>query len=139
MVDWWALGTLMYEMLVGIPPFYHHKQHRMFRMIRKNSVNFPDSKHGFTISDQAKDLMNKLLIKDPNARLGKQGGMQEILSHPWFAELNQADVLAKKIPSPYIPKVETDLHYFDPMLTTSTETAASVVPKDKRAIIDKSK
>ena len=32
--------------------------------------------------------MNKLLIKDPNTRLGKQGGMQEILSHPWFAELN---------------------------------------------------
>ena len=139
MVDWWALGTLMYEMLVGIPPFYHHKQHRMFRMIRKNSVNFPDKQHGFKISDQAKDLINKLLTKDPATRLGKQGGLQEILAHPWFADLSQDDVLGKKIPSPYIPKVKENLHYIDPMLTTCEETEASIVPKEKQDIINKGK
>ena len=61
------------------------------------------------------------------------------MAHPWFADLSQDDVLGKKIPSPYIPKVKENLHYFDPMLTTCEETEASIVPKEKQDIINEGK
>ena len=87
-VDWWALGTLCFELIVGIPPFYHHKQNRMFSLIKRKEVAFPDKETcGFAISNEAKDLITKLLDKDPKKRLGA-GGQQEILEHEWFNGIN---------------------------------------------------
>lgn len=128
-VDWWALGTLMYEMLIGIPPFYHHKQHRMYRMIRKHEVSYPDAeKHGIYVSDDAKDLIGKLLMKSPEERIGTAGGMEEILAHKWFADLDREAVYKKSMPSPYVPKVQGDLAYFDPALVIDGEVKSSMVP-----------
>lgn len=127
----------MYEMLIGIPPFYHHKQHRMYRMIRKHQVNYPDEKkHGIYVSDDAKELIDKLLQKNPEDRLGTHGGVEEILAHKWFADLDRQAVMNKSIPSPYIPKVKSDLAYFDPSLL-GVETEASVVPQAQKDIITK--
>lgn len=103
-VDWWALGVLLYEMLVGIPPFFHRNKHRMYFLIKESPVNFPDPiKHGIEISVDAKDLIKRLLDKNKKKRLGCQGDIQEILQHPFFANLDIEKLLKKQIKPPYLP------------------------------------
>jgi serum/glucocorticoid-regulated kinase 2 len=64
-VDWWALGILLYEMIVGIPPFYHANRKLMYRMILEKNPKFPDmEKHGIYVSASLQDLIMKLLDKD---------------------------------------------------------------------------
>ena len=112
-VDWWALGILIYEMIVGIPPFFHRNKHRMYHFIKESKVNFPDPvRHKISVSAEAQDLIVKLLDKNKHTRLGA-GGLEEILSHPWFASINMADLTAKKLDPPYKPEIKEDLAYFD--------------------------
>jgi serine/threonine protein kinase len=97
-LDWWTLGVLIYEMLVGIPPFYNSNKHQMYYLIENGELKWPQKKkHGFEITPQAQDLISKLLTKDKNKRLGKDNDVDEIISHPWFTELNAEDLLNKKV------------------------------------------
>jgi serum/glucocorticoid-regulated kinase 2 len=94
--DWWAVGVLIYEMLIGIPPFYHKNKATMYKMIKEKEPRFPDAaKHGISISEQAEDLIRKLLIKDPKTRLGSKNDANEILEHPFFDELDIDDLMEK--------------------------------------------
>lgn len=94
--DWWAVGVLIYEMLIGIPPFYHKNKATMYKMIKEKEPRFPDAaKHGISISEQAEDLIRKLLIKDPTTRLGSKNDANEILEHPFFDELDIDDLMEK--------------------------------------------
>ncbi len=53
-LDWWTLGILLYEMVVGIPPFYHPNKHKMYYMIQKAGLKWPQAdRHGFEISAEA--------------------------------------------------------------------------------------
>lgn len=61
-VDWWSIGILIYEMIVGFPPFYHRNQNTMYELIEKFPVKFPDpEKHNISMSPEIQDLITKLL------------------------------------------------------------------------------
>jgi len=136
-VDWWALGILIFEMIVGIPPFFHRNKHRMYFLIRESPVSFPDPvRHRITVSPQAQDIIVKLLDKNRQTRLGANG-IEEILAHPWFADLNMEALKAKQLTPPYVPRVQDDLAYFDKALTSQTEVADTILNAGQRAIINK--
>ncbi|KAF3439637.1 hypothetical protein FNV43_RR17915 [Rhamnella rubrinervis] len=82
--DWWSLGAIMYEMLVGYPPFYSDDPVTTCRKIVhwKNHLKFPDE---VRLSPEAKDLISRLLC-DVEHRLGT-GGSNQIKCHPWFKDI----------------------------------------------------
>ena len=89
-VDWWAMGVLMYEMMIGVTPFFNRNKNMLYTKIKKSKVVFPDrKKYKVDYSDEWSDLITKLLIKDRTKRLGAgQNGMEDILSHPFFASID---------------------------------------------------
>ncbi|KAH9805187.1 AGC kinase family protein [Citrus sinensis] len=82
--DWWSLGAIMYEMLVGYPPFYADDPITTCRKIVhwRNHLKFPDDSK---LSPEAKDLICRLLC-DVEHRLGT-GGAHQIKAHPWFKDV----------------------------------------------------
>ena len=88
-VDWWTLGILLYELMIGITPFFHRNLNRMQYLIQECPVTFPDkSKMGIDLSPVARDFILRLLDKDKAKRLGAQGDVAEVLAHPFFSGLD---------------------------------------------------
>ncbi|CAD8201084.1 unnamed protein product [Paramecium octaurelia] len=80
-VDIWTLGILIFEMINGNPPFNDPK--RRVEMITKQ-ILLNDPTYPKTMSQSARDLIQKLLRNDPKERLGVKGGYEEIKNHPFF-------------------------------------------------------
>lgn len=107
-VDWWSFGTLMYEMLTGLPPFYCDDVQQMYTKIMTAELELPD-----TISAEAGDLLSKLLDRDPDTRLQDP---ELIKQHPFFSPIDWNLLLEKKVPPPFVPEVngEEDIGNIDP-------------------------
>ena len=68
----------------------------MYYLIENGPLRWPTvDKHGFVLSNEAVDLIEKLLNKNKALRIGKEKDAHEILSHPWFAEINLEKLLKK--------------------------------------------
>ncbi|CAD6185374.1 unnamed protein product [Caenorhabditis auriculariae] len=98
-VDWWALGILIYEMMVGKPPFRGKNTAEIYDAILEHKLKFPRS---FNLA--AKDLVKKLLEVDRTQRLGcMKNGAQDVKEHKWFEKVNWEDLLALRVEPPIIP------------------------------------
>lgn len=92
-VDFWGLGVVMYEMMVGRLPFYSQDHDILFESILQNEVRFPR-----TLSNDAKSLLSGLLIKNESRRLGGgPDGAKEVKRHPFFINVNWTEVYEKKV------------------------------------------
>nr|AML78754.1 putative LOV domain-containing protein [Aphanopetalum resinosum] len=107
-VDWWALGILLYEMLYGYTPFRGKTRQKTFANILHKDIKFPGS---ITVTIHAKQLMFRLLHRDPKNRLCSREGANEIKQHPFFRGVNWALVRCMKPPeldAPLFGKCEAD-------------------------------
>jgi len=114
-VDWWSLGCVIYEMLVGISPFFNPNLKRMYRAILNDEVRFPAA-----MSQTARDIVTRLLRKNHAQRLGNgPEGAREIQGHPFFQSISWQAVFERKIEPQWKPNLESpkDVKNFAPEFT----------------------
>jgi len=132
-VDWWALGAVTYEVLLGDVPFDDHggDYDRLLRDINLG-LEFPDN-----FSPVARDFIEQLLEKNPDNRLGANG-VSEIRAHPWLEGIDWGFIKEKSVRSPlahWIPKKslgrEPDTKNFDlyALYERSESTSPAVSPR----------
>uniref|UniRef100_A0A8R1TR80 Protein kinase domain-containing protein n=1 Tax=Onchocerca volvulus TaxID=6282 RepID=A0A8R1TR80_ONCVO len=110
-VDWWSLGILIYEMVVGLPPFQGDTITDIYAEMLTGRIRLPKNMDFFI-----KDFIKMLLQLDPAKRLGNlKGGVADIKIHKWFSDIIWDDVINMKITSPIIPRLQStgDTSNFD--------------------------
>ncbi|GFQ04084.1 serine/threonine-protein kinase kipk [Phtheirospermum japonicum] len=86
-VDWWTFGVFLYELLYGKTPFRGCDNEETLANVVVQNLRFPDTP---IVSFQARDLIRRLLVKEPGDRMGTETGAAEIKRHPFFEGLNWA-------------------------------------------------
>ena len=133
MADWWSYGALIYEMLFGIPPFFSENVEKMYSLITNSELRFPKK---FKVSDDAKDLLAKLLEKNQKERFGINGGFEEIKKHPFFKGMDFNALEEKKIEAPFKPVLEDsfDVRNFDEEFTSEDLASSEITEKNMELI-----
>ncbi|XP_055555375.1 LOW QUALITY PROTEIN: microtubule-associated serine/threonine-protein kinase 4 [Falco biarmicus] len=109
-VDWWAMGIILYEFLVGCVPFFGDTPEELFGQVISDEINWPEKDEA--PPPDAQDLITLLLRQNPLERLGT-GGAYEVKQHQFFRSLDWNGLLRQK--AEFIPQLESedDTSYFD--------------------------
>ncbi|XP_072005753.1 microtubule-associated serine/threonine-protein kinase 1 isoform X1 [Engystomops pustulosus] len=109
-VDWWAMGIILYEFLVGCVPFFGDTPEELFGQVISDDIVWPEGEEA--LPSDAQTLISELLQTDPLLRLGT-GGAIEVKVHKFFTDLDWNGLLRQK--AEFIPHLEAedDTSYFD--------------------------
>ncbi|KAL6265080.1 ribosomal protein S6 kinase beta-2-like [Pogonomyrmex barbatus] len=116
-VDWWSLGSLMYDMLTGAPPFTSDSRKRTIDKILRGKLILPSY-----LTADAKDLVRKLLKRQVAQRLGSdRSDGEQVKAHKFFKHINWDDVISRRLEPPFRPKLSSkeDVSQFDKKFTAS--------------------
>ncbi|XP_015903558.1 microtubule-associated serine/threonine-protein kinase 3 isoform X2 [Parasteatoda tepidariorum] len=110
-VDWWSMGIILYEFLVGCVPFFGDTPEELFAHVINDEIEWP-SDNEWPATDDAKELISLLLQQNPRERLGS-GGAHEVKDHIFFDEIDWNSLLRQK--AEFVPQLdsEEDTSYFD--------------------------
>jgi len=99
-IDWWSVGTLLYEMLTGLPPFYTEDEENMYHKIMTADLVIPPF-----FSPEVADLIKLFLIRDPAQRLQDP---LKIRGHSFFATISWEKLESLQIVPPFKPEVKSE-------------------------------
>uniref|UniRef100_A0A6P4E7X3 protein kinase C n=1 Tax=Drosophila rhopaloa TaxID=1041015 RepID=A0A6P4E7X3_DRORH len=127
-VDWWGLGVLIFEMLVGESPFPGDDEEEVFDSIVNDEVRYPRF-----LSLEAIAVMRRLLRKNPERRLGSsERDAEDVKKQAFFRSIVWDDLLLRKVKPPFVPTINhlEDVSNFDEEFTS--EKAQLTPPKEPR-------
>uniref|UniRef100_A0A672RQC3 protein kinase C n=1 Tax=Sinocyclocheilus grahami TaxID=75366 RepID=A0A672RQC3_SINGR len=129
-VDWWGLGVLIYEMLVGESPFPGDDEEEVFDSIVNDEVRYPRF-----LSTEAIGIMRRLLRRNPEKRLGSsERDAEDIKKQPFFRNIDWDALLQRRVPPPFVPAVKgkEDVSNFDAEFTNEAPTLTP--PRERRTL-----
>ncbi|KAJ7986667.1 hypothetical protein DPEC_G00342260 [Dallia pectoralis] len=132
-VDWWGLGVLIFEMLVGESPFPGDDEEEVFDSIVNDEVRYPKF-----LSTEAISIMRRLLRRNPERRLGAgEKDAEEVKKHPFFRNVDWDGLLSKKVRPAFIPVIKDreDVSNFDEEFTS--EAPILTPPREPRDLTAK--